>query len=165
MSRLDSVIRRLSAQRDLLNHAAALIAGRAGHVLEISLGNGRTFDHLRALMPEREIFVFDRRNAAHPDSTPDAVHMFLGDFAETLPAAARRLGPRAALAHCDIGSGDRATTAALAQWLCPALAPLLAPGAVVLADQPLTLPDAVPLPQPASVPAGRYFCFRLGGPR
>ena len=156
MSRLDSFIRRLTAQRDLLNAAARMIADRPGHALELGLGNGRTYDHLKSILPGRDIYVFDRKVAAHPDSVPDAHHLFLGDFAETLPWAARRLGATAALAHCDIGSGDRAATAALAEWLGPALAPLLAPGAVVLSDQPLALPRAVALPQPDSVPPGRY---------
>jgi len=163
VSRLDSFIRRLLAQRDGLNHAARLIAGRPGHVLELGLGNGRTYDHLREILPGREIFVFDRRVAAHPDSTPDAQHLFVGEFAATLPAAARRLGAAAALAHCDIGSGDRAATADLARWLGPALAPLLAPGAVVLADQPLDLPGAASLALPEGVPEGRYHVYRVAG--
>lgn len=162
MSRLDSFIRRLTAQRDLLNHAAALLAGHPGHVLELGLGNGRTYDHLKSILPGRPVYVFDRKVSAHPDSVPDAEHLFLGEFAATLPAAARRLGATAALAHCDIGSGDRAATAALAAWLGPALAPLLAPGAIVLADQALAIPDAVALAQPEAVPEGRYHLYRIG---
>jgi hypothetical protein len=162
LSRLDSFIRRLTAQRDLLNQAARTIADLPGPVLELGLGNGRTYDHLRSILPGRPVYVFDRKVAAHPDSVPDAEHLFLGDFADTLPAAARRLGASAALAHCDIGSGDRAATAALARWLGPALAPLLAPGAIVLADQRLELPRAVALPQPDSVPPGRYHFYRIG---
>ncbi len=46
MSRLDSFIRRLEAQRTVLNWAAKAIEGREGLVLELGLGNGRTFDHL-----------------------------------------------------------------------------------------------------------------------
>ena len=162
MSRLDSFIRRLLAQRDGLNQAARLIEGHQGHVLELGLGNGRTYDHLREILPGREIFVFDRRVAAHPDSTPDAAHLLLGEFTDTLPAAARRLGPKAALAHCDIGSGDRTATRAMADWLGPALVPLLAPGAIVLADQALLLPGATLLPTPAGVPDGRYHFYRFG---
>src|SRR4051812_41343381 len=45
MTRLDSAIRRLTAQRDLLNWAAQAI-GPTGLVLELGLGNGRTYDHL-----------------------------------------------------------------------------------------------------------------------
>ena len=58
MSRLDSVIRRLCAQRDCLEAALETISGRPGHILEFGLGNGRTFDHLRQLAGDREIFVF-----------------------------------------------------------------------------------------------------------
>lgn len=161
MSRLDSAIRRLQAQRDCLTMAASLIADLPGPVLELGLGNGRTFDHLRELMPEREIFVFDRQVAAHPDCIPDADHMLLGDFLETVPAACTRIGARAALAHCDIGSGDVAATAALAKALSPLLMPLLLPGAVVVSDQPLDLPGARKLALPDGVAAGRYQLYRL----
>ena len=53
MSRLDSMLRRLTAQRDGLNWAAQQISGVAGDVLDLGLGNGRTYDHLREVMPER----------------------------------------------------------------------------------------------------------------
>ena len=52
MTRLDSVIRRLTAQRDLLNWAAEEISP-AGLILELGLGNGRTYDHLRTRLPDR----------------------------------------------------------------------------------------------------------------
>ena len=106
MSRLDSVIRRLTAQRDCLGLAAELIAQTQGHVLELGLGNGRTFDHLRSILPRREIFCFDRQVAAHPDCIPDDAHLFLGELEATLPQAVARLGAGAALVHVDIGSGD-----------------------------------------------------------
>jgi len=53
VSRLDSFIRRLEAQRACLDHAAGLIGGLDGVVLELGLGNGRTYDHLRSLFPSR----------------------------------------------------------------------------------------------------------------
>ena len=87
MSRLDSAIRRLQAQRACLDTAAGMITGMPGVVLELGLGNGRTFDHLRSRLPERDIYVFDRQVAAHPDCIPRDDHLFLGDLAETLPRA------------------------------------------------------------------------------
>ena len=60
MSRLDSFIRRLEAQRACLGFVAGQIRDVAGPVLEFGLGNGRTYDHLRELLPERDIFVFER---------------------------------------------------------------------------------------------------------
>ncbi|MEM9552591.1 MAG: class I SAM-dependent methyltransferase, partial [Pseudomonadota bacterium] len=70
MSRLDSMLRRLSAQRDGLNWAAARIKGRPGDVLDLGLGNGRTYDHLREILPERRIWVIDRVLKCHPSCVP-----------------------------------------------------------------------------------------------
>ena len=53
VSRLDSFIRRLQAQRACLEVAIARIADLPGPVLEFGLGNGRTYDHLRELLPTR----------------------------------------------------------------------------------------------------------------
>ncbi|MDP7548147.1 MAG: class I SAM-dependent methyltransferase [Alphaproteobacteria bacterium] len=162
MSRLDSAIRRLQAQRACLDWAVGEIAGRPGPVLELGLGNGRTYDHLRARLGEREIFVFERKVAAHPDCVPDEGHLLLGDFNDTLPGALARIGARAVFAHCDIGSGDTALTAALAAFVGPALAPLLAPGAVVAADQALAIPGFATVALPEGVAAGRYHLYRNG---
>ena len=106
MSRLDSFIRRLEAQRACLERAVAMVEGLDGPILELGLGNGRTYDHLRQLCPAREIFVFDRQVAAHPDCIPDADHLLLGDIRETLPQAVARFGRTIALVHSDMGTGD-----------------------------------------------------------
>ena len=50
MSRLDSFIRRVTAQRDCLNRVAEIIEYHEGLILEMGLGNGRTYDHLRELI-------------------------------------------------------------------------------------------------------------------
>lgn len=163
MSRLNSFIRRVTAQRDCLDAAASLIVDLPGPALELGLGNGRTFDHLREILPGREIFVFDRRVAAHPDCIPDDDHLLLGDFHDTVPTALARIGAPAALAHCDIGSGDREATAQLAAWLGPALPALLADGAVVVGDQPLSDPSLTPLALPDGVAPGRYHMYRHTG--
>ena len=162
MSRLDSFIRRLEAQRACLNWAAEAIAGLKGPVLELGLGNGRTYDHLRERLKEREIFVFERRVAAHPGAIPDAAHLILGDFRETLPSALKRIGNRAALAHCDVGSADEAASRALAAQIAPLLAPLMAAGGIVLGDQPMAQPDWAALPLPDGVAPGRYHIYRVG---
>jgi hypothetical protein len=162
VSRLDSFIRRLSAQRDCLALAARLAASVPGPVLELGLGNGRTYDHLRTLLPNREIFVFDRRVAAHPDCVPDDAHLILGDVHETLPAALARIGARAALAHCDVGTGVTADNHALARFLGPTLATLMAPGGIVVSDQRLEAAGFTPVPLPDGVEPGRYFISRVG---
>ena len=160
MSRLDSFIRRLQAQRACLDHATDLIADLPGPVLELGLGNGRTFDHLRANLPDREIFVFEREVAAHPECIPDAAHLLLGEFRETLPTAAAHLDRPAAMAHADIGSGDVTATAALAAFVGPALAALLRPGAIMVSDQALAVPMWRELGVPAGVDTGRFFMYR-----
>ncbi|MFY9314214.1 MAG: class I SAM-dependent methyltransferase [Burkholderiales bacterium] len=158
MSRLDSFIRRLEAQRACLDWACDRIAGLSGVVLELGLGNGRSYDHLRERIGAGcEIYAFDRALAAHPACVPPAGRLVLGDLRRTLPGFAA--GP-VALAHADLGSGDVEANAALARWLGPALAPLLAPGGLILSDQALSDPRLAALALPAPVAAGRYFAFR-----
>jgi SAM-dependent methyltransferase len=160
MSRLDSFIRRLQAQRACLDAAAEAIAGLEGPVFELGLGNGRTFDHLRARLPGRDIYVFERQVAAHPACIPDADRLFLGDIRETLPAAAERFGGRVALVHADIGTGDPASNAVIAGFVAGHLGRLLRPGGLVVSDQPMPYPDAEELALPADVQQGRYFMTR-----
>lgn len=160
-SRLDSFIRRLEAQRACLDWACAAIDAVSGPVLELGLGNGRTFDHLRSRLGDaRDIYAFDRQVAAHPACIPDANHLILGDFRDTILSFGARVPPLVALVHADIGSGDEAATAALARWLGPALAPLLADGALVLSDQPLAVAHWQALALPPGVAERRYFIYR-----
>jgi hypothetical protein len=160
VSRLDSFIRRLEAQRACLNHAAALIAGLEGPVLELGLGNGRTYDHLRELFPNRDIYVCERQVAAHPDCIPRADRLLLGDMFETLPGACPQLGGRVALAHFDAGTGDAAANLDLAAGLRPLIVPLLRAGAILATQQAMACPELAPLPLPCGVAEGRYHLYR-----
>ena len=154
MSRLDSFIRRLQAQRACLDLAAAAIRDLPGPVLELGLGNGRTYDHLRELLPAREIFVFERQLAAHPACVPDPAHLILGDIRMHAAGGGRRLPGRAALAHSDIGTGDPRATRRSRPGSRQRLPALLAPGAWVIADQALTPPALAPLPLPDGMASG-----------
>ncbi|HYM73861.1 MAG TPA: class I SAM-dependent methyltransferase [Stellaceae bacterium] len=160
MSRLDSFIRRLEAQRACLNRAAELIAGIDGMVLELGLGNGRTYDHLRELFPDRDIYVCERKVAAHPDCVPPADRLLLGDLRETLPAARDRFAGRVTLAHLDVGTGDAAANQALAAALMPLVVPLLCVGGVLVSDPVMDCPELAPLPLPEGVALGRYHLYR-----
>lgn len=161
MSRLDSFIRRLEAQRAALDWACGEIAPIAGPALEIGLGNGRTYDHLRErLAGSRPIFAFDRALAAHPACVPDPAHLILGDIRDSLPRAIARIGRPAALAHADIGSGNAQATAETARCLGQALLALLAPGAIVLCDQKLGEMRLVPVAIPGVKP-DRYYAYRF----
>lgn len=160
MSRLDSFIRRLEAQRACLDHAVGLIAAVPGNVLEFGLGNGRTYDHLRDRLPARDIYVFDRQVAAHPDCIPPAERLFLGDFRDTLPKAIQQLGQATALANLDIGSGDEAASQALARAMTPLVLKLLRPGGILISDQPIGDAALEPLALPDGIRPGRYFLQR-----
>lgn len=160
MSRLESFLRRLDAQRVCLDRATELIAPLPGNVLEFGLGNGRTYDHLRSRLRERDIYVFDRHVAAHPDCVPPVDRLFIGDFLETLTAAAVQLGRNTALANLDVGSGDEAASQALARAMTPLLLPLLKTGSIVVSDQPIRDPALEAMPLPEGVEPGRYFLLR-----
>jgi hypothetical protein len=161
MSRLDSFIARMQAQRDCLNFLKPAIDKLRGPIFEVGLGNGRTYDHLRDLFPGRDIYVFERQVAAHPHCIPPGDRLFLGDASQAIPRAAQKLGAVAALIHTDLGTGDHAANTAMGKWLGPALDALAAPGCYVLANQRLAVPRWQRQPDPPGVPKDRYFLYRV----
>lgn len=160
MSRLDSFIRRLEAQRACLDLAAHLVRELDGEVLELGLGNGRTYDHLRQLFPDRKIYVCERRLAPHPDCIPPAEFLFLGDMRDTLQVARELLGRQVALAHLDPATGDGAASRALAAELAPLIMPLLRSGGVLVSEPAIARDELSPLPLPESVAPGRYNLYQ-----
>ncbi len=162
MSRLNRMIERLTMQRACLERAAALIVDLPGPVLELGLGKGRTYDHLRRLLPEREIFVFDRDVHAPADCIPDAKYLILGDFRETLREFASRNGTPAALVHADIGSENRAANAELAAAVSRLIAPVVRIGTIVLGDCEMQVPDWSPLSLPPHAGRWPYYMYRVG---
>ena len=160
LTRLEKLLLRLEAQHICLQWAFREIADQPGVVFEMGLGHGRTYDHLRTYLPEREIYVFDREVDCFDDCIPPGDRMLLGDIADTLSAAATRFGGQVVLAHADLGSYDEAHNIAMAAKLSRRLPPVLAPGAIVLSDLPLELSGARPLPLPAGAGEGRYFLYR-----
>ena len=160
MSRLDSFIRRLEAQRACLDLAAHLVRELDGDVLELGLGNGRTYDHLRQLLPDRRIYVCERRLAPHPDCTPPAEFLLLGDMRDTLQVARVLLRRGVALAHLDPATGDGAASRALAAELTPLIMPLLRSGGVLVSEPAIACDQLNPIPLPESVAPGRYNLYQ-----
>ena len=158
MSRLDSAIRRLSAQRDCLR--AALDRAPDGAILEIGLGNGRTYDHLRELAPARDIWVIDRQMNAHPDSAPPEALYLEGEADAMLDALHARIGRSVALAHYDLGVGLPEHDAPLRAALSAPIARLLVPGGLLVANAPFEGMAQEPLPD--GVAEGRYVIHRVG---
>lgn len=160
MSRLDSFIRRMQAQRACIDYVADHLGSLAGPVLELGLGNGRTYDHLRERFPGRAIYVFDRHVAAHPDCIPPDPMLRLGDFRDTLPAFAQEGVARAGFIHADVGNGNDQQSQQLAALLAPTLLHLLAPGGYLGSDQPVDLAGLVRCEGPSGAFAGRCHLYQ-----
>lgn len=158
MSRLDSFIRRMTAQRDILNSVSKQsLLPESGNVLEIGLGNGRTYHHLRELYPARRIVAFDRAVLAHSSSIPDPADMVVGEIEETAQAF---VGQNAALVHADIGAGNEDVDAVTLKWLPTLASGLLASGGIAVSGLPLEHASLKPLALPPGIDSQRYFLYR-----
>ncbi|KGD96861.1 class I SAM-dependent methyltransferase [Rhizobium sp. YS-1r] len=158
MSRLDIFISRMIAQRDILNYIQANgLLPAAGAVLEVGLGNGRSYSHLRELFPNRRIIAFDRHLGAHRTILPEPEDFVMGEIRET---AAGFIGFDAALAHADIGTGYPEKDAIIITWLPELMAGMLISGGIAVSGLPLDHPHLRPLPRLPSVEKGRYFFYQ-----
>ncbi|MDJ0934748.1 MAG: class I SAM-dependent methyltransferase [Kiloniellales bacterium] len=153
MSRLESHIRRCQAQCACIERAAELMSELPGPVLELGLGNGRTYSHIREHLPDREIYVFDRQIAAHPDCIPDDDHIFLGEITETLPQAVKRFAGTIPLVHVDLGPE-------VVREIAAQIPKLLSPGGIAATQAEAKTAGLVPLELPEGVAPGRYFLYR-----
>lgn len=160
MSRLDNFIRRMQGQRACIDAVAARIQSEPGPILELGLGNGRTYDHLRIRFPGRDIFVFDREVAAHPDCIPPEPLLRLGDFRTTVAAFLAEGRPPAPFIHADIGSANKAASLQLAADLAPIWIRILAPGGYLACDQAIELPGLERLAMPEGGEEGQYNLYR-----
>lgn len=160
MSRLTLFIDRMVSQRACLDHAVAATEALPGPVFELGLGNGRTYHHLCTLLSPRDIWVFERAIAAHPDSTPPEDRVFLGDVHDTLGAALARFGPTARLIHADLGGHDRVKNDAFARALSPTVEPLLAVGGLMVASDRMYFDTLEEQPLPEGAVPGRCFVYK-----
>jgi S-adenosyl-L-methionine methyltransferase len=160
ISRLERLLFRIDAQHKSLSWAFGEIQGVPGLILELGLGHGRTYDHMRRHLPGREIFVFDREIDCFADCRPDDAHLVLGQLADTLPAARARFGGKAVLVNSDVGTYDEAYNIAAAELVSRHLPALLAPRALVLSDLPLTLAGAEAVTLPPGARDERFFIYR-----
>lgn len=160
MSRLDSFRRRLSAQIDGLNWATAEIKKVPGDVLELGLGNGRTYDHLRENLPDRRIWVIERVLQCHPSSTPPDADLMLGE-ADTMLAKLAQRGTKMALAHYDLGKGIKAEDIAEGAAMSPLIGAVMAPGGLIVSQQPLI--GFTGIRGPDTVDTERYLFYRFEG--
>lgn len=157
MSRLDSMLRRLTAQRDGLNWAAQQIADLPGDALDMGLGNGRTYDHLRDILPDRRIWVIDRVLQCHPSCVPPEEDFLQGEAEPMLQRLAAE-GHKIVLAHYDFGFGVKEKDVAEAAAMSPVIASVMAPGGIIVSGQPLVGFEELDGPQ--GIPEGRYMFYR-----
>lgn len=160
MSRLDVFIDRMVSQRACLDFAIAETAALPGPVFELGLGNGRTYHHLREKIAGRDIYVFERKIASHPDSTPPPEFTILGDVTETLPRALERFGPTASLIHADLGGHNLAKNDQFARRISPLIEPMLAPGGMMVSSDRMYFEGLEELPLPEGAVEGRCFVYR-----
>ena len=156
MSRLDSMLRRLRAQRDGLNWAAAQVEGQPGDALDIGLGNGRTYDHMREVMAGRRVLVIDRVLQCHPSCVPPEGDFLQGEADAVLAGLA---GAGIRLAHYDLGFGVEEQDIAEAARMSPLIAAVMAPGGIVVSGQPLV--GFTRLAGPEGIPEDRYLFYRV----
>jgi S-adenosylmethionine-dependent methyltransferase len=160
MSRLDLFIDRMVSQRACLDFAIASTADMGGPVYELGLGNGRTYHHMRERITDRDVFVFERAVAAHPDSTPPENRVILGDVNKTLVLALTRFGARASLIHADLGGHDREKNDVFARRISPLVEPLLAQGGLMVASDRMYFEALKELPLPEGAVEGRCFIYQ-----
>lgn len=157
MSRLDSMMRRLAAQRDGLEWGHACVAGVEGDYVDMGLGNGRTYDHLREIAPDRRIWVIDRVLQCHPSCIPPEQDFLQGEAEDMLRKLAAS-GAKIVLAHYDFGFGEKDKDVAEAARLSPMIADIMAPGGVLVSGQPLVGFEQVRGPE--TVALDRYCFYR-----
>ena len=150
----------MQAQRACIDMVATNVGDQEGPILELGLGNGRTYDHLRDRFGDRPIFVFDREVAAHPDCIPPKHYLRLGDFRASVPGYLAEGHPGAVFIHADIGSANREASARLAAELAPTLLKILVVGGQLACDQPIVLDGLERMPLPGSPDDGRYHLYR-----
>ena len=162
MTRLDSAIRRLMAQRALLDWAAADVAQRpAGLILELG---PRQRAHLRP--PARSAAGAGRSTssnaapAAHPDCMPQQDRLVVGDIFETLPDFLRAVRPGLRRARpCGYRHGRRGRNrAARGPARAARRTRSSAPGGLLLArSRRFRLPGCADVSAEAGVDAGPLF--------
>lgn len=160
MSRLDVFIDRMVSQRACLDFAIDETAALPGPVYELGLGNGRTYHHMRERIEGRDIYVFERKVESHPDSTPAPEFTVLGEVMETLPMMLDRFGPTASLIHADLGGHNLAKNDAFARKVSPLIAPMLAPGGLMVSSDRMYFETLEELPLPPGAVPGRCFIYR-----
>ncbi|GAA6180447.1 MULTISPECIES: class I SAM-dependent methyltransferase [unclassified Shimia] len=157
MSRLNSMMRRLAAQAEGLEWANSRVDSLKGDFLDMGLGNGRTYDHLREIAGDRRIWVIDRALNCHHSCVPPEEDFLQGEAEDMLKKMASD-GTKVALGHYDFGFGDKEKDVAEAARLSVFIKDIMLPGGALVSGQPLVGFEQVR--GPVSVAPERYYFYR-----
>jgi hypothetical protein len=156
MSRLESFRRRLTAQIDGINWAIEQTRDIQGDILEMGLGNGRTYDHLRE-NADRRIWVIDRVLQCHPSCVPPEEDFLLGEADDTLAELAKN-NAQIAFANYDFGFGVKEKDVEEGGRLSPLIKAVMVPGGMVVSQQPLI--GFTQISGPDTIVGDRYHFYR-----
>lgn len=160
MTELEWAVIRIRAQIQLLDWAAQdLLHDEAPRVLELGLGNGRTYDHLRQRLPKARIDVFDREMKGKLSSRPPDDHFFEGELDETLASYVPK--GETALIHADLGTGDPEHETKIAAMLVDKLPPLARDRCLVISSTELVDDAFAPEPFSDYDRQSRYNAYRI----
>lgn len=157
MSRLESMMRRLTAQKLGLEWAVENTASLTGDALEIGLGNGRSYDHLREISPDRRIWVIDRILQCHHSCVPPTENFLQGEAGDMLTRLAAE-GRQIVVAHYDCGMGVKEKDVAEAAVLSPLIAAVMAPNGIIISGQPLV--GMIQVDGPDGIAPDRYYFYK-----
>jgi hypothetical protein len=158
MSRLESFRRRLTAQIDGINWAIEKTTEIQGDILEMGLGNGRTYDHLREYA-DRRVWVIDRILQCHPSCVPPTKDFLQGEAEDMLTRLAEG-GHKMALAHYDFGHGVKELDVEEGKALSPLIKAVMAPNGLVVSQQPMV--GLTEISGPDTIMPGRYHFYQNG---
>ncbi|MBO9666771.1 MAG: hypothetical protein J7501_08140 [Bdellovibrio sp.] len=164
MSRLDVLIQRMTVQRECLNFLMNELQKKNNEGLvavELGLGSGRTYDHIREGLPHMPFYVFDYKIDCHPSCEPAPEYAILGEIEKTLPPFAEKFQGKACLIHCDIGTKDLDRDNKVYSNLIPLIQKLSNPGTLIASDRPLSAPwlESIELPKDAG--KWPYYLLRV----
>ncbi len=162
MSRLDTMIRRMTAQRAGLAWAKKTLGSAAtgvpGDIVEVGLGAGRTYDYMREHFPDRKIWVIERVLEAHPAYHPPKELLLLGEADDHLADLA---GAGFALVSYDLGVGDPVGDPALAAHFTDPMIRTMGKGGLIVSTQPLPEREELEaISQEEAGTIGRVFVYR-----
>ncbi len=163
MSRLDDLVRRMQTQRAVLNFAIAKIKSENidGSIVELGLGSGRTFDHLRENFPGRTLFTFDWEMEATKDCYPEKSQFIKGEIQKTFPKFAMGKNSSCCFMHIDIGTRDRQRDKDLYASLTDSVVAILCDRGLLVSDREFFHSGLEPLDTSSMhVEGWAYFLYR-----